>query len=375
MRTASTALHRLLVERISAAGPITFEKYMEACLYHPQFGYYDGPSERRRTDYYTSVDMSPIFGRLIARQLDEMWRILGRPSRFTTAEFGAGTGALARQILDFSLDELPEFYEAIDYSAIEISAKRREVANSALAGHISAGHASILSEMAEAIAQGCVLTNEFLDALPVHRVVMEKGTLQEIYVDAADDELIERKMPVSSPDVDEYFRRQRVELGEGQHAEAGLRACAWIEDIGRKLDRGFVLTIDYGREARELYDERHMSGTMLAYCQHRASEEFYRLPGEQDLTAHLNFTSLDIWGQKSGLMRTGVASQTNFLLSLARQCNFADLKLDGAEEAGQLRSRLQFKSLIFPEGMGEAFQVMLQHKGVAAPELAGLKPL
>lgn len=114
---------------------------------------------------------------------------------------------------------------------------------------------------------------------------------------------------------------------------------------------------------------------MLAYCQHRASEEFYRLPGEQDLTAHLNFTSLDIWGQKSGLMRTGVASQTNFLLSLARQCNFADLKLDGAEEAGQLRSRLQFKSLIFPEGMGEAFQVMLQHKGVAAPELAGLKPL
>jgi SAM-dependent MidA family methyltransferase len=375
LRTASTALHKLLIENIHAGGPITFADYMETCLYHPEFGYYSGSLERRRADYYTSVDMSPIFGRLIARQLYEMWMLLASPSRFTIVELGAGTGSLARQILDFSRDKLPIFYAAIEYRVIEISVKRLDVAGGVLADHILAGHVFVLKETSEVIPQGCILSNEFLDALPVHRVVMHEGKFEEIYVDAIGDALIERRMPVSSPELEEYFRRQQVELREGQHAEAAVRACEWIETIGGILGRGFVLTIDYGREARELYDEHHMSGTMLAYWQHRASEDFYRAPGEQDLTAHANFTALDSWGAKSGLVRTGLTSQTNFLLSLAREFHFADLKVEGAGEAGQVRSRLQFKSLIFPEGMGETFQVMVQHKGIAQPVLTGLKPL
>jgi SAM-dependent MidA family methyltransferase len=375
----------LLLERIHADGPITFADYMETCLYHPEFGYYTGSLERRRADYYTSVDMSPIFGRLIARQLHEMWILLASPSRFTIAEVGAGTGSLARQILDFSRDELPNFYEAIDYRVIEISAKRLDVAGRVLADHILAGQVSIHSETSEAIPQGCILTNEFFDALPVHRVVMHEGKLEEIYVDTVGDDFVERRKPVSSPKLEEYFRRQEVKLREGQHAEAAVRACESIERIAGILGRGFVLTIDYGREARELYDEHHMNGTMLAYWNHRASEEYYRAPGEQDLTAHVSFTALDLWGRKSGLVRTGLTSQTNFLLSLARQNNFADIGLDSAGEAiqleatqkgaAQLRSRLQFKSLIFPDGMGETFQVMVQHKGISAPELTGLKPL
>jgi SAM-dependent MidA family methyltransferase len=375
LRTASTALHKLLIENIHAGGPITFADYMETCLYHPEFGYYSGSLERRRADYYTSVDMSPIFGRLIARQLYEMWMLLASPSRFTIVELGAGTGSLARQILDFSRDKLPIFYAAIEYRVIEISVKRLDVAGGVLADHILAGHVFVLKETSEVIPQGCILSNEFLDALPVHRVVMHEGKFEEIYVDAIGDALIERRMPVSSPELEEYFRRQQVELREGQHAEAAVRACEWIETIGGILGRGFVLTIDYGREARELYDEHHMSGTMLAYWQHRASEDFYRAPGEQDLTAHANFTALDSWGAKSGLVRTGLTSQTNFLLSLAREFHFADLKVEGAGEAGQVRSRLQFKSLIFPEGMGETFQVMVQHKGIAQQVLTGLKPL
>ena len=375
MQTASTALHKLLIENIHAGGPITFADYMETCLYHPEFGYYSGSLKRRRADYYTSVDISPIFGRLIARQLYEMWMLLASPSRFTIVELGAGTGSLARQILDFSRDKLPIFYAAIEYRVIEISVKRLDVAGGVLADHILAGHVFVLRETSEVIPQGCILSNEFLDALPVHRVVMHEGKFEEIYVDAIGDALIERRMPVSSPELEEYFRRQQVELREGQHAEAAVRACEWIETIGGILGRGFVLTIDYGREARELYDEHHMSGTMLAYWQHRASEDFYRAPGEQDLTAHANFTALDSWGAKSGLVRTGLTSQTNFLLSLAREFHFADLKVEGAGEAGQVRSRLQFKSLIFPEGMGETFQVMVQHKGIAQQVLTGLKPL
>jgi SAM-dependent MidA family methyltransferase len=145
--------------------------------------------------------------------------------------------------------------------------------------------------------------------------------------------------------------------------------------VGRRLGRGFVLTIDYGREARELYDEHHMSGTILAYSKHRASEDFYRAPGDQDLTSHVNFTALDLWGRRSGLARTGVTTQMNFLLSLARHHDFADITLEEGDETSQLRARLQFKSLIFPEGMGETFQVMVQHKGVTAPEVTGLKAL
>jgi SAM-dependent MidA family methyltransferase len=118
-----------------------------------------------------------------------------------------------------------------------------------------------------------------------------------------------------------------------------------------------------------------MRGTLLAYEGHRASEEFFRAPGEQDLTAHVNFTALDLWGRPTGLVRAGFTSQTNFLMSLARHGGFADLQMEGKSEIEQTRARLLFKTLIHPEGMGETFQVFLQRKGIDAPELAGFRPL
>jgi SAM-dependent MidA family methyltransferase len=177
-----------------------------------------------------------------------------------------------------------------------------------------------------------------------------------------------------------------LRLHEGQQAEAGLAACRWIENAAQHIQRGFVLTIDYGREARELYDERHMRGTALAYYRHRASEDFYRAPGEQDLTAHVNFSALDIWGRRGGLVRTGFTSQTNFLLALARANDFADVQPAGAgaganaganaaiDGLAQIKARLQFQSLIYPEGMGETFQVMAQHIGIERPRLTGVEP-
>ncbi len=164
-------------------------------------------------------------------------------------------------------------------------------------------------------------------------------------------------------------------LQEGQQAEINLEACARIAEIGAKLGRGFVLTIDYGHEAQELYDYRHMRGTLLAFEKHRAGENFFRAPGQQDLTAHVNFTALDRHGKLSGLERTGLTSQSNFLLGLARHGEFADLQSAAMSESQQTRARLLFKTLIYPEGMGETFQVLIQHKGVAAPQLAGLQPL
>jgi len=152
-------------------------------------------------------------------------------------------------------------------------------------------------------------------------------------------------------------------LCEGQHAEAGIEACDWITEVGRRIERGFVLTIDYGHRAADLFDERHMRGTLLAYRGHRASEDFYASPGEQDLTAHVNFTALETWGKRSGLETEEFTSQTAFLLALGQPNEFADLNDPGQNEAEQVHARLQLKTLIHPEGMGERFQVLVQRKG------------
>jgi SAM-dependent MidA family methyltransferase len=373
-QTPEDGLGRRIHEKIQDSGPISFAEYMRLCLYDSEFGYYMRTPESRRPDYYTSVDMSPVFARLIARQLYEMWQVLDRPREFSIVECGAAGGALASGILNVSQKELPDFYGSLRYHAVEISPLRRELAAQLLSTHISAGHASVHAEMPEALPQGCVLANELVDALPVHRVVFQGGTLHEILVDSSDGEFFDKLTP-ASPRICEFFGRQQIVLHEGQQAEVGLDACEWAERVGRLIERGFVLIIDYGRESRELYDEHHMRGTLLAYSGHRTSEDFYRAPGEQDLTAHANFTALDLWGRISGLIRTGLTSQTNFLLSLARQNNFADLEIKSAGGVENLRARLQFKSLIYPEGMGETFQVMVQHKGVPAPLLTGLAAL
>ncbi len=273
MGTEPTPLAAILAKRIRARGPITFAEYMEACLYHPEHGYYAKADQEPRRDYFTSVDVSPVFGRLLARQFHEMWEQLGRPDPFWLVEAGAGTGALAKHVLDCAAESLGMFYAALRYVAVERS--------------------------------GCVFSNELLDAMPVHRVLRENGVLQELYVALGDEGLHERAGPLSSPALTEYFAEQGIPLQDQQQAEACLEACRWIEEVAGKLGRGFVLTIDYGHLARELYDDRHMRGTLLAYARHRAGEDFFRAPGQQDLTAHVNFTALDIWGQRGGLLRTG----------------------------------------------------------------------
>jgi SAM-dependent MidA family methyltransferase len=374
-RPAATPLAPILAERIRAHGPITFAEYMETCLYHPQHGYYAKPNQPPRRDYFTSVDVSPVFARLLARQFQEMWIQLGRPDPFWLVEAGAGTGALARQILDFAAETLSEFSAALRYVAVERSSVRRDAHAQSFGPHGARGCVTSSEEMPEEIPRGCIFSNELLDAMPVHRVVMEKGAWREIYVAFEGNGFCEETGPLSSPALSEYFREQGITLREGQQAEAGLASCQWIESAGRKLGRGFVLTIDYGHEAKELYDERHMRGTLLTYSQHGASEDYFHAPGEQDLTAHVNFTALDLWGRRGGLVRSGFTSQTNFLLALARKTGLADLQSGGMSEQEQARSRLLFKTLIHPEGMGETFQVLAQHKGMESARLAGFEPL
>ncbi len=367
-----TPLAELLAERIRRLGPMTFADYMRECLYHPVHGYYSKAESKRFADYYTSVDVHPIFARLLALQFGEMWENLGRPADFTLAEAGAGVGRFAAHVLDFCEAKLPAFYDVLRYVAVERSAARREQAAIQSKRHAAAGHFAASSEVPAHIATGCFFSNELVDALPVHRVGMVGGTLKEILVGFHDGRFIDVLAPLSTCAISEYFAAQNIALCEGQHAEAGLEACDWISEIGRRLERGYVLTIDYGHPAAELFDHHHMRGTLLGYQNHRASEDFYGSPGEQDLTAHANFTALESWGKRSGLETAGITSQTAFLLTLGQGNEFADLYEEGQSEADRMRARLQLKTLIHPEGMGERFQVLIQRKGVVGSPLTGL---
>ena len=367
-----TPLAALLSERIRRQGPLTFADYMRECLYHPLHGYYSRSEARRFSDYYTSVDVHPIFGRLLARQLAEMCAQMGQPETFCVVEAGAGVGRLAGHILEFAETRLPELYGALHYVAVERSKTRREQASALLARHIAAGRCEAALEIPARIPQGCLISNELVDALPVHRVVMQGGALKELFVTERAGELAEELAPLSTCAITEYFVALGVQLREGQQAEASLEACDWITEIGRRIERGFLLTADYGHEAAELYDERHMRGTLLAYQGHRACEEYYAAPREQDLTAHVNFTALEQWGKRAGLVRLGRVSQTEFLLALGHGNDFADLYEPGASEADRVRARLLLKNLIFPEGMGERFSVLIQQKGVPGAKLTGL---
>jgi len=387
-RRSVTPLAELLAERIRRFGPITFAEYMGECLYHPVHGYYSQPEARRFADYYTSVDVHPVFGRLVARQFAQMWEQLGCPGEFWLVEAAAGTGRLAGHILDFARVKLPDFYQALRYFAVERSPVRCDQMATRLAPHIAVGCCAVSIEMPAKIPVGCVFSNELLDALPVHRVVQacrlealrdsgragatKASELQEIFVICDGTGFSDIPMPLSTCAITEYFAAQQISLVDGQQAEAGLEACDWIMEIGRRLDRGFVLTIDYGHEAKDLFDAHHMAGTALAYANHRASEEFYAAPGQQDLTAHVNFTALKMWGGRSGLEALGLLSQTAFLLALGQANEFADLYDEGMDETERVRARLQLKTLIFPEGMGERFQVLVQQKGVPGANLTGL---
>ncbi len=370
MISSPTPLTAILAERIRRFGPVTFAEYMREALYHPLHGYYSKPEATRFADYYTSVDVHPIFGRLLARQFAEMWEQMGRPSRFVLVEVGAGVGRLARHVLEFVRAKCPDFHGALHYVAVERSPLRSEQLGNCLAEFIQSGKCQAALEIPSRISEGCIFSNELLDALAVHRVVQKDGKLLELFVTHDGASFGEQLQPLSTCAITEYFAAQQIALREGQLAEAGLEACDWITEIARRLDRGFVLTIDYGHEAADLFDAQHMAGTALAYRGHSANEEFYAAPGDQDLTAHVNFTALRQWGERAGLVTAGLTSQTAFLLALGKGNEFGDLYEDGMSEMDRLRARLQLKTLIFPEGMGERFQVLIQQKGVAGAKLS-----
>jgi SAM-dependent MidA family methyltransferase len=214
-----------------------------------------------------------------------------------------------------------------------------------------------------------------VDAFPVHRVILDQGKLREIYVTHRNGQFEEQWGELSNPAIASYFRSMGIVLQEGQKAEVNLLALEWMERVARCLQRGFCLTIDYGYPAGELYAPHRREGTLLCYFQHEASENPYEHLGEQDITSHVNFTSLIRKGEEAGLQFAGLVPQYRFLIGLGILEQMERLGREASELEG-LKMRLSLKHLIEPEmGMGEVFKVLVQHKGIDQPQLDGLRDL
>ena len=355
---------------------------MDLCLYHPEYGYYMQARERTgvQGDYFTSPDLHPIFARLIARQAAEMWEILGRPSRFNWVEMGAGRGLFAVDFLCWVRQSRPDFFEALDYVVVEPGPKQRAQVMERVAGKSFRACCRAIASLEELDpATGCFFSNELVDAFPVAVVTRTRGRLKEIHVTTDGTNLRETTGPISDSAIAAAVARYANQLEEGHRVEVNRRAGLWISSVAERITRGFVITIDYGDLARFLYTSRRPQGTLLAYHGHTASEDFYAAPGEQDLTAHVNFSALIDAGKQAGLTFAGFTTQERFLMALGEANEFADLYDPGQTEGEKVQARMQLKRLIYPggsegeRGMGSIFKVLLQSRGANEALLTGLK--
>ena len=368
-------LRELIIGRIRTRGPLTFAEYMELALYHPELGYYartDRPSGRAG-DFFTSVDVGPLFGALLADQFAEMWRILGS-QEFDLVEVGAGSGWLSCDILDAAATSDPAFYATIRLQLVERSATARAAQPAALSAHADRLTASPRS-LPDAMC-GAIFANELLDALPTHVVVMTHSGLREIFVDARGDRLVERDGPLSSPAIAAYFDHLGLQLQPGWRAEVNLSAVAWVSEAARRLRRGFLLLIDYGHDARELYSATHAAGTLATYHRHvidvgttaHSVAPWLTDPGERDITSHVDLSSIRRIAEDEGLHLLGLLDQTYFLMGLG----VADrLAAQRGETVADLKQRLAAKTLLLPGGLGSTHKVLILGKNVGRPRLRG----
>lgn len=361
-------LRRIIREGIGSEGPLTFAAFMETALYYPGLGYYTSQRTEigRAGDYYTSPHLHRAFGAMLGRQMEEMWLFMGRPEKFDVVEVGGGRGYLCKDMLDSLKGR--DIYPAMDYTIVEMNPSLAGRQKELVADHGGrvrwAGSTKEIPRL-----KGCVLSNEVLDALPVHLV--EAGEdVREIFVDVDGEGFMERPGPVSSPAILEYLEEFAGPLPDGYRTEVHLALGDWLQDISSALQEGFVLTVDYGYSAKEYYDEERSRGTLLCYHGHRLSENPLENIGLQDITAHVNFTALKRYGEEAGLRTLGFARQGPYLVSLGIDEYIAELHDTSPDYAFEVA---RIKGLILPGTMGESHKVMVQYRGRGEPRLRGFE--
>jgi len=371
-------LEEIIIERIKNEGPITFETFMEMALYYPGLGYYASPESTigRKGDFYTSPHLHSIYGAMLARVLMEMWMFMGKPDVFHAVEMGAGVGYLCKDIYDYlvklSRDEIlsrhkSEFLRSLKYIIVEPFLHFREAQKRTLGNHAKEiTWVASLKELGQKIS-GCIFSNELLDAFPVHIVEME-DELKEVYVDFDGREIIEQKREVGSGEIINYLKEFSINIPQAYRTEINLRIRGWLEEITKVLSMGFLLTVDYGYSTQEYYNDERSKGTLLCYHRHRINENPYKNIGKQDITAHVNFSSLKKWGEGMGFNTLGYCPQGIFLIASGIDEVITELYSDSSEYTFEAA---RIKGLILPQGMGESHKVMIQYKGEGSPQLRG----
>lgn len=363
-------IHDLIVGRIRERGPIAVAEFMEIALYEPNLGYYATAAQRsgRAGDFYTSVDVGPLFGELVAVQIAEMWRILRArgAAGFDLVEAGAGNGRLARDILDALAAEHADAYAHLRLTLVEASATARAAQHETLRHH-HARVAASLSDLPSSVS-GVILANELLDAFPVHLVTMTGEGLREILISEQGGRLIEMEGPLSDPRIAAYMAGVGAPLEPGARAEVGLAASRWIEAAASALTMGFLFLFDYGHDARELYSPMHHSGTLTAYRAHTAGAvHWLQDPGSADLTSHVNLTAIKRAAEEAGLTTLGVVDQTYFLISVG----LAE-RLQKGDDRQSVTRRLAARTLMMPGGLGSTMKVMAFGRNTGPAALRGL---
>lgn len=369
-----SALRQVILERITTRGKISFAEFMAACLYEPGLGYYTSPGRKvgAEGDFYTSSNVHRVFGRLVCRELCRMWENLGKPDRFEAVEIGAANGRLARDILDAAAELDPSFYGALTYRLIEAEPSLETAQRAMLGDHVSKAVWSSSEQFSrgELSVTGCILSNELINSFPVNVVVMTPDGLREIYVTAVNGDFMEIMDVPSTPQLEEYLKNEEILLHEGQRAEVNLAAVRWINAAASVLERGFILTIDYGFVADELYASARRNGTLLCYHRHTTEENPYIRLGRQDMTSHVDFTGLSLHGEKVGLRTIWFGEQYRFLMGAGMMEEILALEETAETEEQKIKNRISLKKLILPDGgMGDTFKVLIQSKNVDEPQL------
>jgi SAM-dependent MidA family methyltransferase len=367
-------LRQRIEQEVRECGPISFSRYMELCLYDPELGYYSRNAEQfgKAGDFYTSSDVHAVFGRLLARQFDEMWRCLGSPERIDLVELGPGRGLFAQDVLDWSEKKFPDFYRPLRYVLVESSPALRQRIKETLGPHFESGKAELTALYplnGASTANTIVFANEFFDALPVE-ILSTKGSLR---IEACDGRFMEA-WTKPSPEEVEFLDRYSVHPEPNQRVEAALAAQQFMERIATSIQRGFFLAIDYGYTREEQLAGRHL-GTVKALRQHSISANPYEAPGEQDITADVNFTALAAAIEKHCMQTRKLLTQSQFLMGIGETNQFAD-SFEGCRlPQERAKVALQLKHLVTPAGMGESFHVLLASKGVEQERIESLSGL
>ncbi|MDB9400594.1 class I SAM-dependent methyltransferase [Microcystis aeruginosa CS-567/02-A1] len=351
---------------------------MDLALYHPEHGYYSSHAVKigfQGSDFFTSPHLGAGFGELLAEQFWQMWDILARPVPFSLVEMGAGQGLLAMHILNYSGLHYPDFFAALDYVIVEKSPGFQQEQQQRLQD-FSVRWCSLTDIPSDSIT-GCFFSNELVDALPVHQFILADGEMHEVYVTTGKDDseplFVEVTGELSTPKLQKYLDLVEIDLTargyeDGYRSEINLAAGDWLSIVADRLHRGYVLTIDYGYQADRYYNPRRSQGSLQCYYNHRHHDNPYINVGMQDITAHVDFTALERWGDRFKLEKIGFIQQGLFLMALGLGERLSAISHQELPLSQLLQRREALHQLIDPTELGN-FGVLIQSKGLQQTEI------